>query len=285
MDIKREQHILPESYLKHWVDPATKVANKTPMVWTFTKDAKRRQLKPPASGYFWRDYFYDLISTSGERRQNLENLLGKIEGSMARIIDQRIIHKQPLDQEESENFDLFVACMFMRTERMKESIGSSVSAMARIEKDHAQAYGKPIPDTSVMEHNAHAHAIYDGVLFLSKEFAKMSHNIFIAPAGKVYLTSDTPCVWQAPLGFSGLANPLLEITLPLTPKHQLHISKTIPTSGYIDQLDFMVDQTNWETIRRCRSYFVANSSTLDDSWLENEAYWGRRLLQEAIKLG
>jgi len=219
MDIKRKQHLLPESYLKRWTDPTTTVAGKTPMVWTFSKDAKRKQPKPPASGHFWRDYFYDLISASGERRQNLENLLGKIEGSMARIIDERILHKQPLNQIEAENFDLFVACMFMRTERMRESIGAFVSAKARIEKDHARAVGRPIPDTSGMEHNAHAHAIYDGVLFLSDELAKMSHNVFIAPPEKIYLTSDTHCLWQSALGFTGLANPLLEITLTLTPRH------------------------------------------------------------------
>src|ERR1039457_186035 len=122
MDIKRKQHILPESYLKHWVDGATNVAGKTPMVWTFTKDAKRKRLKPPASGHFWRDYFYDLISTSNERRQDLENLLGKIEGSMARIVDQRVLQKRALNRAESEELDLFVACMFMRTEWMKDNI-------------------------------------------------------------------------------------------------------------------------------------------------------------------
>ena len=185
MDIKRKQHILPESHLKRWVDPATKVAGKTPMVWMFTKDGKTKQPKPPASGHFWRDYFYDLISISGERRQDLENLLGKIENNMARIVDQRILQKQPLDQGESENFDLFVACMFMRTERMKETIGSFVSAKARIEKDYARAHAKPIPDTSVMEHNAHPHATYDGILFISEELAKMSHNVFVAPAGSI----------------------------------------------------------------------------------------------------
>jgi hypothetical protein len=285
MDIKRKQHILPASYLKHWVDPATTLARKTPMVWTLSKDGKSKQLKSPTSGHFWRDYFYDLVSISGGRRQDLENLLGKIENSMARIVDQRILQKQPLDRMESENFDLFVACVYMRTERIKESVGSFVSAKARIEKDCAQAQGKPIPDTSVMEHNAHAHAIYDGILFISEALAKMSHNIFVAPEGKAYLTSDTPCVWQAPLGFAGLANPLLEITVPLTPGHLLLISKTIPTSGYIDALDFMVDVTNWEMIRRCRSYCVANSSALEASCLESEAYWGMRLLQEAAKLG
>jgi Protein of unknown function (DUF4238) len=285
MDIKHKQHILPESYLKHWVDAATTVAGKTPMVWKFTKDAKRKQLKPPASGHFWREYFYDLISTSGERRQNLENLLGKIEGSMARIVDQRILQKQPLSQVESEELDLFVACMFMRTERMKDTVTSAVSAIARIEKSHAETHGKPIPDTSVMEHNAHPHAVYEGILVITEELKKMSHNVFVAPMNKVYLTSDTPCAWQAPLGVAGLVNPMLEITLPLTSRHLLHISKTIPTSGYIDAPDFWVDQRNWETIRQCRSYFVANSSVLDASWLESETYWGIRLLQEAAKIG
>ena len=284
MDIKRKQHILPESYLKHWVDATTTVANKTPMVWVIAKDAKHIQAKPPASGHFWRDYFYDLISSNGERRQNLENLLGKIEASMARTVEKCILHKQPLGQAESEELDLFVACMFMRTERMKDNIASGVSAMVRIEADHAQAYGKPISDSSVMEHNGHAHAIYDGVLCISEELTNMSHNVFVAPAGKAYLTSDTPCVWQAPHGFANLSNPVLEITLPLTPRHLLHISKNIPTSGYIDQMDFMVDQTNWETIRHCRNYFVANSPTLDASWLESKTYWEIKLLQEAAKI-
>jgi hypothetical protein len=76
MDAKRKQHILPESYLKRWVDADTLAPGKTPMVWTFTKDAKRKQLKPPASGYFWRHYFYDLVSVSDERRQNLEKGVG-----------------------------------------------------------------------------------------------------------------------------------------------------------------------------------------------------------------
>jgi hypothetical protein len=284
MHFKRKQHTLPKSYLKHWVDPVTTVGGKTPMVWMFTKDAKRKELKPPASGDFWRDYFYDVISTRGERRQDLEDLLGKIEGCIARIVDTRILHKQPLDQVESENLDLFVACMFMRTERMKESIISGVSAMARIEKDYAQTHGKPIPDSALMERNAHPHAIYDGVLVISKELESMSHNVFIAPAGKAYLTSDTPCIWQAALGFPDLRNPSLEITLPLTPRHLLHISKNIPTSGYIDAPDYLVDERNCQTIRRCRSCFVANSSILDASWLESETYWRMRLLQEAARI-
>jgi hypothetical protein len=80
-----------------------------------------------------------------------------------------------------------------------------------------------------MEHNAHAHAVYDGVLFISDELGKMSHNVFVAPAGKAYLTSDTPCGWQAPLGFVGLANPMLEITLTSQEPFQLPgISRLLP---------------------------------------------------------
>ena len=51
----------------NWVDPATAVPNKTPMVWVFTKHLKSHYPKAPAAGHFWRDYFYDLVSGSGER--------------------------------------------------------------------------------------------------------------------------------------------------------------------------------------------------------------------------
>jgi hypothetical protein len=32
MSVKREQHLLPRSYLKSWFDPLTVLPNKTPMV-------------------------------------------------------------------------------------------------------------------------------------------------------------------------------------------------------------------------------------------------------------
>jgi hypothetical protein len=37
MDIKRKQQVLPKSYLRHWIDPATEITGKTPMIWRFTK--------------------------------------------------------------------------------------------------------------------------------------------------------------------------------------------------------------------------------------------------------
>ncbi len=55
-------------------------------------------------------------------------------------------------------------------------------------------------------------------------------------------------------------------------------------SGYIDAPDYWVDQTNWETIRRSRKYFIANSQTVDPSWLESETYWGLRLLRAALDM-
>jgi hypothetical protein len=285
MNMKRKQHILPASYLMQWVDPATTIPGKTPMVWTISKDMKSRHARPPAAGHFWRDYFYDLISQSGKRRQNLEDLLGKIEGAFANIIQRRIPLKEPLAQVEAENLDLFVACMFMRTQHMRQSVVSAVSAMARIEREHAASHGYPIPDTSVYEHNAHAHAIYDGILFISDHLSTMAHNIFIAPVGKSYVTSDTPCVWQAPLGPLGLANPHLEIYLPLSPKHMLLISKSIPTSGYIEAKEFWVDQANWDTIRHCREYFIANSQVVETCWQEGEADRLQALLEGALAMG
>src|SRR5215831_6895347 len=135
MSIKRKQHVLPKSYLMNWVDPATAAPKKTPMVWVFSKDLKSSYLRSPATDHFWREYFYDLISNSGERRQDIENLLAKVEGAVAAITRKCIAHKQPLDFEEASNLDLFVACMFVRTEKMGDSIMSSANAVVRIERE------------------------------------------------------------------------------------------------------------------------------------------------------
>jgi hypothetical protein len=255
------------------------------MVWTITKDAKKKQLRPVGSDCFWRDYFYDLISASGERCQSLENILGRIESGVAKTVEHRVLQRQPLDQTEAENLDLFVACMFMRTEKMRDCIMSAVSAGARIERDHAACHREPVPDTSVYEDNAHAHAIYDGILFVSDELKTMSHNIFIAPLGRDYVTSDTPCIWQAPIGPMGLINPTLEITLPLSPKHLLHITNAIPTSDYIEAQAFSVEQANWDMIQRCRRYFIANSQTIYPTWLDSGLHRLNKLVEGALALG
>lgn len=123
--------------------------------------------------------------------------------------------------------------------------------------------------------HAHAHAIYDGVLFLCDELAKMSHNVFIAPAGKPYLTSDTPCGWQAPIGFTGLANPLLEITLPLTPRHVLRISRIISTSGYIQDFHARVFSMNL-VIPLAHPSKAAIAKRYEDSMYSQQVNWGER---------
>jgi hypothetical protein len=281
MSMKRRQHILPESYLINWVDPATTRPNRTPMVWTFTKDLKTRHARPPAAGYFWRDYFYDLVSDSGEHCQKLEDLLGRIEGAVAAVTRNCITRNQPLKLEEGASLDLFVACMFMRTEKMRGSIVSGANAFARIEREHALTHGARAPDTTIRQRNAHAHAIYDGVLLISDYLGKMSHNVFIAPAGKTYLTSDTPCLWQAAWGQPCLENPTFEVSLPLTPQHMLHISRLTDGSAYGEASGFLVDQTNWDMIRACHQYFISNSQQADPCWQEDGSHRLRALLEGA----
>jgi hypothetical protein len=284
VNIKRRQHILPESYLLNWVDPSTTAPKKTPMVWVFSKDMKTRRAKAPGTRRFWREYFYDLVSASGDRRQDLENLLGRIEGAVAAVTQDCILRKQPLSPEQADAIDLFVACMFMRTEKMRDSVMSFAGAIARIERDHAAARKRPVPNRETFQRNAHAFAIYDGVILISDYLRKMSHRIFIAPPQKSYLTSDTPCLWQAALGEPCLENPTFETSLTLTPKHMLHISKTIPTSGYLEAPDYLVDQTNWEIIRGCREYFVSNCHQADPCWQHDGSERLKILLEGALAL-
>lgn len=264
--LKQKQHLLPEFYLEQWVDRATVGPKKTPMVWVIAKDGQRGELKAVGKSVFYRHYFYDLLSNTGKRDQSLENTLSKIESASAKVIKERIPNKEALDQDEADAIDLFVACMFMRTERKRKSVRDFVLTKSRIEKDYAQEYGKSIPDTSLDEDNAHPFAVFTAIEVISAEIMAMGHVVLVAPEGHFFVTSDDPCVWAAN-GPVGLRNPTITITLPLSPSHLLHISRTA-ASGYLDATDQDVDEMNRRTILGSEKYFISSLREIDPRWLK-----------------
>lgn len=270
--------MLPESYLKRWIDPAT--LSKKPSVWIVSKDGKDAKLRSPANAHFWREYFYDLISVTGERNQVIEDTLGKIEGWTSTVTVEKLDQKIAVDRSEAEALDLFVGCMRARTERFKQSVQSFAQAMARNEGDYAAAYGLPLPSRDVSVRNTYAFSVMCILECVPKEISNWTHEVFIAPAGNFFVTSDNPCVWDAFMGPPGLENCLLEITLPLSPKHLLYISKKPRLSAYREIPDDLVDYLNWRTIRHCAEYFVSNQASLKPSWFEREVYWLKETLKQ-----
>ena len=272
--------MLPESYLKRWIDPAT--LSEKPSVWIVSKDGKDAKLRSPANAHFWREYFYDLTSVTGERSQVVEDTLGKIEGWTSAITVERLDQKVPVEPSEAEAMDLFVGCMRARTEQFKHGVQSFAEAKARIEREHAAAYGLPIPANDVSVQNAHAFSVLTALEFVPKEISSWTHEVFIAPAGNFFVTSDNPCVWAAIMGPPGLRNRFLEISLPLSPKHLLLVSKEPRPSAYREIPDDLVDYLNWRTIRHCGEYFVSNQETVKPIWFESEAYWLKETLKQIV---
>jgi hypothetical protein len=283
MAVKRRQHILPRCYLKHWFDPDTTGPGEVPMVWAISKDGQQREQKTSGDCLFWKEYFYDLVSKTGERSRGIEDLLSKIEDGYTRVVTQRIPTKQPLNPQEAEAMDYFVVCMFTRTESRKIGTDSWASARARIQREYAEAARQPVPDTTVFEKNAHAFALLHGIEFVPGFLKEMDHKVLTAPQGKFYVTSDDPCVWDAAFGPPGLANRLLTITLPLTPQHLLYLSRDGSGSAYGDALPDMVDTFDWRTIRECQKYFISSTKQTKPCWFENESEWALRQLRIMMK--
>ena len=276
--LKRKQHVLPESYLRRWIDPAT--LSKKPSAWIVSKDGRNANPRSPANAHFWREYFYDLISVSGERNQVLEDTLGKIEGWTSTVTVEKLDRKLALDRSEAEALDLFVGCMRARTERFKLGVQSCAEALARNEREHAVANGLPLASEDVSVLNAHAFSIVTTLEVVPKEISTWTHALFTAPLGNHFVTSDNPCVWEALMGPPGLRNRFLEISLPLSPRHLLFISREPRPSVYLEIPDDLVDYLNWRTIRHCGEYFVSNEEMVKPIWFESEMYWLKETLKQ-----
>lgn len=266
MQPKRKQHLLPESYLKHWFSQESQAPNKTPMVWVIAKDGVRKRARPPASDAFWRDYFYDAVAVGGERNQDIENAFAELEGKLPHIVDNIIKQKFPTGEEEEALIDFFVACMFLRTEKFMKSIQSAADARARIEDEYSIAYDLDIQGVELRRRNAFPLAISVLWKWLARCLAQWNHLVLVAPPGKFFVTSDTPCFWQTISGFVGLDNFSLEIFLPLASEHALLLTRLLPGDGYVNLTQANVDSFNRRLVQSCRSYFISKSNQTEASW-------------------
>jgi hypothetical protein len=111
----------------------------------------------------------------------------------------------------------------------------------------------------------------------------MDHEMFSAPDGKFLLPPTTLAYGKLLLAFPGLANRWLQITLPITPKHLLYISREGRGSSYSEILPDMADYLNWRTVGKCSEYFISPAKEIDPSWHQNESAWLRQLFDFGVK--
>ena len=189
MSDPKNQHIIPQCYLKQFVDPKTP-ARYEPYVWIFEREAKRGKKKAPKNILAETDFY----TLNGD--YVIEKTLAQIESDYAVIFDKKIKNKIPLDSQEHLIFCAFVAAMLQRTLKQKENIEHFMDQVIDHAKQMEMAHGVP-PKTSLEWEKEKEDAHKLSVIQMIPEIAKILYQMnvaFLCTKNKrvSFITSDSP---------------------------------------------------------------------------------------------
>ncbi len=106
----KNQHIVPQSFLKPWIDPDVPEGYE-PYVWLISKDGKTTENKAPKNILSETD-FYTVYDADGKRNVELEKRLSKIENDFIQIRDTKLFKNIPLDDNEFLSVLIFISIGF-----------------------------------------------------------------------------------------------------------------------------------------------------------------------------
>ena len=108
----KDQHWIPQSYLKAWADPDATEAGAH--VWRFSKDGERSSKKAP-KGIFFEEDLYTIRLADGTRDLTVEHGLAGLESEFVGIRDTVLAQNKPLDARQDLLLRAFIAAMHSRT--------------------------------------------------------------------------------------------------------------------------------------------------------------------------
>lgn len=275
MSRNRNQHVIPNCYLKAWCDPNTP-SGQTPYIWRISKDGESKKRKSPEKS-FVSPHRYTITLPNGDQNLFVENTLANLENKFVRIRD-KIRRQRILTVGDRAQLCIFTAAMHCRTEAMgnlwKNLYKSVHSKVVALEQQRGAK-----PDSSIHWARAVETAYQDTVMLgldtQSPLYFAMHMSILITDDPLGFITSDTPCVWRNPRAHTmppsyrspGLAQADIEVTLPLTPQHLLLVShKKYPL--YIHVPAKIVDEANRVGRWHCSEEFVSWKGETRPSWFE-----------------
>jgi len=271
----KKQHIIPNCYLKSWCDPRTP-AGQRPYIWKISRDGTEKKNKSPEKSFTASDR-YTIKMPNGERHLLIETTLARIENDFVHILG-RIRRRENLTELERARLCIFTAAMHTRTIAMGDHWKATQQrlhdVMANLEKMH-DAPPTTSLETAKMVEFAPQHLIAMGIDIESPLLFEMPMTIMVTDDELGFITSDTPCVWFNPQLYKlppffrspGLAQPDIEVTLPLTPRHMLLIShRKYPP--YIDVKQNAVDEGNRLLRFHCHKEFVSWKGETRPHWFE-----------------
>ena len=134
MTIKKQQHLIPQCYLKSFVDsepPPNVPDNKYhPSVWLLDKSLKNSPNRKAPKNILWKSYFYNLKQDDLEQPY-VEDFLSKVEGRYSQLLD--IVDNQGhLGEEDQFILALFIDTLYRRTENQLNYWGETIEKLENI---------------------------------------------------------------------------------------------------------------------------------------------------------
>jgi len=260
---------------------------QTPYVWKFSKDGKTSQNKAPKN-IFCESEMYTIHRSDGSRDLKLEQALSHLESRFARIRRDKLSSKSPLSGEEKILICHFVAAMRARTaaqrNHQKKHWGEVLLMMDSLAEQWlgaSKTSSKPLsnsPNAAISNKGTINHEQVQelanqplqqtmGPMVRAQVPHYMSMNMAIICTERKpgFITSDDPLVWYAPDKVPGLIYDTIEVTLPISPRQLLFISRKDNLEGYVDINEKIeIDRLNLRTWYFCDKYFVVNENTKMD---------------------
>jgi hypothetical protein len=273
MSEPKNQHVIPQCYLKQFVDPNTP-ADQEPYVWIFGRDSKKGKKRAPKNILTETDIYTFELRDAG-KDYVLERTLAQIESDYASVFEESISRKVPLDQKEHAILCAFVAATLQRTMKQKRHIEDFYGRLKTMVEDMEKAHGIA-PELSLQlaqeEEDAHKMMLILGLPYITSMLGKMNLAFLCADGRSSFITSDAPCSlfnpelqWQRFYG-PGFGQKHVEVTMPLCPEICVLFSWANNVRGYLGIDQDMVHEVNRHVFGSSHEYFIANSPKLRRRW-------------------
>lgn len=273
MSNAKNQHYIPQFYLREWVDSNTPQGHE-PYVWVFDRKTRKGRKKAPHNIFSETD-LYTINLKSGGKVYAIEEALSNLEGKYATIFREKIKNHLPLNEEENIFLCAFVGAMLQRTIRHKDTLEKFYDdIIERTESLERQNNLQPKESLKLkkQKENVHKLGLVKSLPDLTELLMKMSVAFLCAEnTASEFVTSDDPCnLFNPDLQFQhfyspGLGQKNIQLTLPLSPKIMLCMS-WVNFKGYISYDKKKVEEANRMIVGHCYEYFVFNKPSIKKSW-------------------
>lgn len=269
MSNPKNQHIIPQCYLKQFVDSKTPSGHE-PYVWIFEREAKLGKKRAPKNILAETDFY----TLKGDYM--IEETLAQIESEYSVIFESKIKKKIPLTPYGHKVFCVFVAAMLQRTLKQKENIEHFIDQIVDHAKQMEIAHGVPHETSLEWEkekEDAHKLSVTQMIPEITKILLQMNVAFLCTKNKHVsFITSDSPAfLFNSKLQFQrfmgpGLGQKHVEVRLPLSPEISVCFSWINNLRGYIKFNEDMVHDWNRMVYGHSHQYFIADSEKLNRRW-------------------